>query len=557
MRSIRPSRLSLAGLALLCGPVFSGALAAEAQTVTASPPFDVSVTVYRDPYRDEGGFDLDYLGGFAFITETRRVQLTPGDVTLRFEGVADGIEPVSAIVTGLPAGVVEKNRDAMLLSPSALVEAAAGQEGRVDLMRTDPKTGVTTRTRGTIRAGEDGVVFETPEGIEALRCSGLSETVSFEESASGLSSTPTLSVRTRVTQPVEAIIQISYLARGFDWAADYVADRNPGTGTLDLGAWITLANGNGVSFENARVQIVAGKLNRESGEIEPIDIGGPIFANCWPQGSTSDYEPPITLNFAKGLRDDYDTVVVTGARLAMAMPAPPPAPVTAESFQVTQEELGDLKLYRVPDRVSVLSRQAKQVRMFDRADVPIDRIYEINLVSGYTSNFAAVPMLLRTQNDEESNLGLPLPQGRVQLFEVVGEGASARRLLAGQTTLRDIAVDEETEFEFAGAPDVQARLTLEDRTLSPERGLPLLPLLRILPGINAGSRTLDQINRIEVTNARPYDVTVEVRLHLDQGAEIVRADAPVAQKNGRPIFYLTVPANDSVTVRYQTGRRTR
>ena len=56
MRSLRPHQLSLACLALACAP-----LAAQAQTVTAGPAFDVSVTVYRDPDRDEGGFDLDYL----------------------------------------------------------------------------------------------------------------------------------------------------------------------------------------------------------------------------------------------------------------------------------------------------------------------------------------------------------------------------------------------------------------------------------------------------------------------------------------------------------------
>ena len=556
MRSHRPHQLSLAGLALACAS-FSAPLAAHAQTVTAGPAFDVSVTIYRDPNRNQGGFNLNRLGGFALITESRRIVLQPGEQTLRFEGVADGIEPVSAIVTGLESGVIEKNRDAKLLSPSALVEAATDQDGRVDLVRTDPKTGVTTRTTATVRAGGDGVVLETSEGIEALRCSGLSETVSFEESASGLSSTPTLSIRTRVIEPTEAVIQLSYLARGFDWAADYVVDRTPGSSTLDVGAWITLANGNGVSFENARVQIVAGKLNRESGRVEPIDMGGPIFAQCWPRGSTSDYEPSYF--FSKD--EEFDRVVVTGARMAMAMPAPPPPPPApqdaAMAVEVIQEQLGDLKLYRVPERVSVLSRQAKQVRMFDRADVPIARLYEINFSNNYPTNFIHIPLILRTKNNKDNNLGLPLPQGRVQMFEMVGEAPAERRLLAGQITLRDLTVDEETEFEFAGGPDVQARQTIESRTLTPERSLPLGPLLQIAPKINAGSRTLNQINRIEVSNARPYEVIVEVRLYLQPGAEMVRSDAPYGQKNGRPIFRLTVPANETLTVRYQTATATR
>ncbi len=549
MRSLRFSWLVIAGLA--------SPLMAQAQDIVASPPVDVSVTVYRDPYRDEGGFDLDYLGGFALITETRRVLLTPGVHRLRFEGVADGIEPASAIVTGLPSGVIEKNRDAMLLSPSALIAAAAEQAGRVSLTRTDPATGVTTRTQGTIRSGADGgVVFETPEGIEALRCSGLPETFSFESPTTGLSATPTLSVSTRVTEPVEAIIQLSYLSRGFDWAADYVADRSGG-GLLDLGGWITLANGNSVSFPNARVQVVAGKLNRESGEVEPIDFGQPIYAQCWPRGSTSDSVPPSYLQFAKDRSEFDDAVVVTGSRMAMAMPAPPAAE-SAQAVTAVQEDLGDLKLYRMPERSSLLSRQAKQVRLLDREEIPATRVYESDF--GANSDFDYEPMtfILRTQNDEEHNLGLPLPSGRVQLFETVGEAPEERRLLAGETTLRDLAIDEEAEFEFNGGADIQVRQIVETRQASRlQAPLPVLPIIPLLPQVNAGSRQIDQINRIEVSNARPYPVEVELRLWLDDGGQMVRADQPFGQKNGRPIFRLTVPANDTLVVRYQTSTRTR
>ena len=552
MRSFRFSWLVIAGLASAGAP-----LVAEAQDVLASPPVDVSVTVYRDPYRDEGGFDLDYLGGFALITETRRVLLTPGDHRLRFEGVADGIEPASAIVTGLPSGVIEKNRDAMLLSPSALIAAAAEQEGRVALTRTDPATGVTTRTTGTIRSGADGgVVFEGPDGIEGLRCSGLPETFSFDSAITGLSALPTLSVRTRVNEPVEALVQLSYLSRGFDWAADYVADRSNG-GEIALGGWITLANGNSVSFPNARVQVIAGKLNRESGEIEPIDFGQPILAQCWPRGSTSDYEPPSYLQFAKDLSEFDDAMVVTGSRMAMAMPAPPAAEA-ASAVTAVQEDLGDLKLYRMPERSSLLSRQAKQVRLLDRADIPVERIYESDFAASTDIDYTPMQLLLRTQNDEEHNLGLPLPSGRVQMFEVVGQAPDQQRLLAGETTLRDITLDEETEFEFNGGADIQVRQIVETRQASRlQAPLPVLPLIALLPQINAGSRRIDAINRIEVSNARPYPVQVELRLWLDDGGQMVRASHAFGQKNGRPIFRLTVPANDTLEVRYQTSSRTR
>jgi hypothetical protein len=539
MRPLNLAGILLAGILCQATP-----LVAEAQDVTAGAPFDVSVTVYRDPDRGEGGFNLNYLGGFALITESRRVTLTPGDTRLRFEGVADGIEPVSAIVTGLPTGVIEKNRDAMLLSPSALVEAAAANAGLVTLMRTNPETGQSTRIPGTIRSAASGVVFESEQGIEALRCSGFAESFSFEASTTGLSATPTLSVRTRVNRPVEAVVQLSYLARGFDWSADYVADRAD-DGAIDLGGWITLANGNGVSFPNARVQVVAGRLNRETGKVEPIDFGRPILAQCWPQGSTSDVS---TIAYLESRREkSSDRVVVTANRVAS--PAPPSAMQdAATAVTAIQEDLGDLKLYRVPSRTSMLSRQAKQVRLIDKSDIPVRRLYEDRLVVNSNVDYHPLTLILRTRNDEANNLGVPLPSGRLQLFEAGGTGAAARRLLSGETNVRDLTLNEEVDFEFNGGGDVQVRQIYE----SAEATRVASGLLD-LPGAILIGRGFSNISRIEITNARPFPVDIELRVYAGVGIEIVRSDHPVERKDGQPFFRATVPANGNLTIRYQTA----
>ena len=555
MRTVHLLGLFSAALATLVT-----APAALAQDVAASPPADLSVTVYRDPYRRAGGFNLNNLNGFALITETRRVTIPAGEHRLRFEGVADGIEPASAIVTGLPSGVIEKNRDAALLSPSALVDAAADRDGRVMLARTDPATGKTTRVDGKVRSGAGGgVVFETPDGVEALRCSGMPETFSFDADTTGLSAKPTLSVLTRTDKPIEAVVQLSYLSRGFDWAADYTADMSATGKKLDLGAWLTLANGNGTSFANARVQVVAGKLNRSTGYIEPISLGQPILARCWPQGSTSDSPEPVYIERAFPLGFDpysYDS----RAAMAMPVPAPPPPPpppsapeaVMASAKSAEQEDLGDLKLYRVPDRSTVASRQSKQVRMLDQDDVPITKIHEAFYSANSAQGYAPLAIVLRTMNDKKNNLGLPLPSGRVAVFESAGSGASAQRLLAGQTNLRDLAINEETELRFPGGAAVQARQVIETRDITPGKPLPFLPG----KGDRKGA-SISQVSRIEISNAQPYAVQVEMRVYVFSGQEIVKADHPVAQKNGQPIFRLTVPANSDATIRYQTQASTR
>jgi len=547
MRRAHPTRSILMALTVLVAPA-----AAHAQDITASAPVDVSVTVYRDPYRNEGGFDLNDLNGFALVTETRRVVLTPGQHRLRFEGVADGIEPASAIVSGLPTGVIEKNRDAALLSPAALIDAAEAQQGRVLLSRTTP-SGLTTRSEGTIRSGADGgVVIETTDGIEALRCSGLQESVSFEASRTGLSAKPTLSVLTRVHRRIEATIQLSYLARGFDWAADYVVSLAPDGKTLDVGGWITLANGNGTGFPGASVQIVAGRLNRDSGEVEPIDFGRPILARCWPRGSTSDTPDPIYIERAYPLGFEPWRSI----QRAMAMPAPIAA-MSAESMakddivvtatgRAEQEDLGDLKLYRVPDRSTVASRQAKQVRLIDSLAVPVKRIHAFDTYPNNTTEFEPMEVILRTQNDKANNLGVPLPSGRVAVFETAGSGAATRKLSAGETSLRDLAVNEETEFKLSGGPAVQVRQTTENR----QRPDPPPPGVKGQT-IRTGAR-FNLVDRVEITNAHPFPIEAEVEVYIDGGEELVRADREPERKNGRPLFRITVPANESVEFRYQT-----
>src|SRR5215472_8635637 len=266
--------------------------AAVAGDVVARPliPADVSVTVYRDPNQLQSGeaksLALDDLGGFALVSETRTVSVPAGESRIRFEGVADGIDAASALITGLPNGVLEKNRDARVMSPSALVAATVGKT--VTLVRANKKTGQTTRVAGKILSDADGVVFESTDGaIEALRCSGLSETFEFEP-VTDLTPTPTLSALVRTPRAFTAQVKLSYLTRGFDWQATYTATLAADGKTMDLGAWVTLANSNSTSFANAHAQVVAGRLNRESGEVEPVDWGHQIVAQCWPRGSTSD-----------------------------------------------------------------------------------------------------------------------------------------------------------------------------------------------------------------------------------------------------------------------------
>ncbi|HPH70439.1 MAG TPA: hypothetical protein PLF40_32035, partial [Kofleriaceae bacterium] len=275
--------------AVVAGLLMCGSVQALAQSVvTSSAPVAASVTVYRDPDRARGPIDPQWPNGYALISEQRTVTLPAGESVIRFEGVADGMIAVSAVLTGLPGGVVQKNRDARLLTPAALLDGSLGN--RVHLRRTNRQTGKVSELDAIIRSGPDNaVVLQTAEGIEALRCDGLPETLVYDKVPDGLSAKPTLSVTTRSASAVTAQVTLTYLATGFDWGASYIARVAQDGKTLDLSAWLTLANGNGASFADAQLLAVAGRPNKQS-DFNTLVAQAPsptLNLKCWPMDGTS------------------------------------------------------------------------------------------------------------------------------------------------------------------------------------------------------------------------------------------------------------------------------
>jgi hypothetical protein len=461
---------------------------------------------------------LQWLNGYALISETRRVDIPAGEGNIRFEGVAGGIIPESAIVTGLPEGVVEKNQDAYLLSPGSLLDRSLGR--RVHIRRTSRATGEVREHEAVIRSSaEGGVVLQTQEGFEALRCTSLDETIVYPNVPEGLSAKPTLSVRTRSERAASANVTLSYLASGFDWQANYVATLSPAGDRLDLFAWVTLANGDETGFANASTQTVAGKVNREDFSQGPRPSGEEIHLRCWPSGTTSDIEQRGEAR--------------AGAPPPPPPPPPPPAPAMAIADEVVvtgsritrkavQEELGDLKLYRIPDPVTVASRSQKQVAMLDQPSVKVETVYRQLFPAYDPPQLGGVSRVLVTKNRKAEGLGLPLPAGRVVVF---GAGR-ARPVLLGEGFVDDKAVGEDVEIEVGSATGILTRAVVSE-----------------------GSSTNERIVELTVTNDRAAPVKFEAE--LEEGGGKLSSATRLGRREGRPLWAVTVPANGSRTLRYR------
>lgn len=500
-------RLSLPALmSALALPSLSEAQ--QAPVVVSSAPQRVALTVYRD---GSGNGDIDRANphGFAMITEIRKVRLPRGRAELRFEGVAEGIIPVSAIIEGLPGGTIEKNRDARLLSPASLIDGTLGRH--VTITRTHKASGRAVSEEATIVAGpQAGVVLRTSSGIEALRCSGLPERLAFDRMPQGLSSKPVLSVTTDSPTARTVNVRLAYLASGFDWRASYVATQSPDGRTLNLFAWLTLANGNGETFSQAEVNAVAGRLNRAGSPQMQAAIAS-LRLSCYPLGTTT--------SDLKSREAIAQEIVVTARRsegvapLMMAVPAPPPPPPPPPP----PEDLGDLKLYRVPERATVASRSQKQVALLSRDKVPFERRYRRAVSPWQTLEAAPTSVVLVLRNDAAAGLGLALPQGTTALYADSALG----RLLLGLGALSDRTVGE----TFRMSAGTSAQVTASQRKW--------------------GAKS----NLLTITNANAFPVSVEIPIG-SAGEKIVASDQILEHVDGIATWSRTLAPGSVAEVRY-------
>jgi hypothetical protein len=482
----------------------------------------VAVTIYRDPNRGDQPIYLRAPNAFALVAETRTVTLPPGEVVVRFEGVASGIVPQSAILFG--AEPRERNRDAALLSQRGLVDAFTGQQ--VTLRRTDPATGKVTEQRATVRSAADRLVVATEGGVEAVYCSGLMQTLIYPNAPVALSAKPVLSMTTRDQPGGTVTITLAYIATGFDWNANYVATLTPDGREFELLGWLTLVSADETSFPDATASAVAGRVNRSNNtrdDIARIAIQQARslnkFSSCWPADTTSSVTddgypppPPPAPPPPPPMAMAMDNIVVTAQRRSESVKLA----VTAQA-----EGLGDLKLYRIPVPVTVAAQSQKQVAFIAKERVRGTIVYR----SRVGSSPAEPRMLVRFRNRKQDGLGEPLPAGKAILYQESAFG----RLFVGETATPDKAIDEEVELTFGPAANVTLETKVE--SLKAKRG-------------NARKYLAT------IRNANPFPVRFELEFPL-VGDSIYRPPAgKLIAKPGKRVWSATIPANGTVRTQY-------
>lgn len=354
-----------------------------------------------------------YNESLALINETRNIPFKAGLNNVELKGVSAQIRAETALLTSLskmPFNVIEQNFDYDLLSPHALLEKAVGQE--IEIIRTNPATGIETRETATLLSNNGAPVLQFKDRIEI----GAFDKFAFKSIPEGLRDRPTLSVLLNSDKDADNKVQLTYLTRGFSWKADYTATLSDDEKHLDLSGLITLNNQSGTTFNNAKLQLVAGDVNQVS-------------------------QPSPVMMEARMMKSAVAYDMVGGA---------------------TEEQFGDYHLYKIPFATNLKNNQTKQVALLSTQNVLVQKEYNFNQYYGYTTqdgqNLKA-SVLYRLENSKENQLGMPLPKG---VFRMYKNDSSGNALLLGEDTINHTAENEEFVINTGDAFDVSMIKILKD-----------------------------------------------------------------------------------------------
>src|SRR5438132_7915944 len=219
------------------------------QTTSLNDQTDLNLTVYNS--------------NITLILDVRDLPLPGGTFRLKFMDIAATVNPATVHFRSLnepdKLGVLEQNYEYDLLEPAKLLHKYVGQE--VTLVRSYQENNSTKREeiKATLLSDNNGPVWKIGNDI----VTGMfAESYRFPEVPANLYERPTLLMSLENSGAKKQQIEASYLASNLSWNADYVLTVARDDKNADLDGWVTVVNNSGIAFRNARLQLVAGELNR-------------------------------------------------------------------------------------------------------------------------------------------------------------------------------------------------------------------------------------------------------------------------------------------------------
>jgi len=500
------SQFSRSGLPLAAVLLSLNAVAAEPQVsltvYSSAQPGGIPAEWYR-PLPGMGTPQANQLPGFALVRLDRDLDLTRGRGTVQFTDVAALIDPTTVQFLSLtdPSGtrVLEQNFQFDLVSQDKLLSRYVDRQVSVEQPQGD---GVKV-IDGTLLSSNDGLVLRAADGqIHALR---VWSNMRFGELPGGLITRPTLEWDVLSAKGGMQRARVSYQTGGITWWADYNlifsegADAN--SGFVDLGAWVSLLNQSGARYEDAKLKLIAGDVNRVAPEQKAM----------------------------------------MGRVYEMAAMADEPAGFEEKAFF-------EYHLYTLGRPATIPNNATKQIELFDKAArVPAKKqlVYYGADFGGYygapmldrefgPSSNTKVDVWLKFRNDKVSGMGMPLPAGRIRVSQQ--DQADGSLEFIGEDQIDHTPKDEDVRVKLGTAFDVVGERRQTDFAL------------------NTKGRVMEEAFEIKIRNHKEQAVEVVVRENLYRWSQwtLLSQSTPAEKKDARTVeFPVRLAAGGEAVVTYR------
>lgn len=451
---------------------------AASQTSTLKDQQSVAITVYNS--------------NVGVVKETRLVHIQQGIQTLKFMDVPSRIDPATvslrSLIDGTSLRVLEQNYEYDLVSHQKLLEKFVGQ--KVELAWLNPESKKEEIIEATLLSTQGGNIFRIGDKISL----GHPGRIVLSKIPESLSLQPTLVwlLENKLATPQR--LEVTYLASGINWKADYLAILNPSEAQIDLTGWVTIENRSGAAYRNALLRLVAGDIQRIREERMP-DRAAP--------------------------------------RVAMAAKEAAP-PFKEESFF-------EYHLYSLERGTTIHDNETKQMLLFHAPQVPVNRLY---IFQGQPQFYFTrhdpkalkqkVGIYLELVNRQDNRLGMPFPRGVVRVYKEDKDGTLQ---FVGEDRVDHTARNEKIKVKVGEAFDVASERVQTDYK-------------------HPDSRLYEVGFEVALRNQKNEDIKILVEEPIPGDWEMISNTHPYEKVQANLIrFHVPVSKNQEVKVRYKVRFR--
>ena len=336
-----------------------------------------------------------YSRDLGFVRETRAFEVAVARDTVRLPEVGERTDFSS--VRLVPAGGARVTRLAYRFdaaSGDGLIDRARGNRVRVASRGDRVTEGVLVAADDTwlvVRADDGAVSTLSRAAVEEVRLSNPQQDMLLR---------PTIEAVVEGGRKGRLEAELSYLTGGLSWSAEHTLVRT-GETSATWSAAVTVENSSGREFKDATLKLVAGEPRR-------------VLAM-----------PPRPM-------------------LSMAMREAAPA---AEKVDLGEESFADYHLYSLGRPATLRDRESQTLTMLEPRAIKVTPRYL------YRGGAPGVAVQLVLENTSASGLGVPLPGGRVRIYEP-DPGQALQ--FTGETRIAHTAEGEKLTLEVGTAFDLAA-----------------------------------------------------------------------------------------------------